>query len=119
MSKALDQFHEDRAIRDATKAVLLADIEHARGSFSAKGVADRVGGRIGDGAKDVYEVAKTQPDSTIGIVAALIGAILVWLGRDTILEVLGLEEVEEASDDEAETPQPALDTPPSGDNDEQ
>ncbi|WP_299192447.1 hypothetical protein [uncultured Erythrobacter sp.] len=119
MSKRLEQFHEDRAIRDAARAVLLADIEHARVSFSAKGVADRVGGRIGDGAKDVLEVAKTQADSNRGIIAALIGAILLWLGRDTILELLGLAEDEDGSQPDTEIEEPSPEVSPPGDDNEQ
>ena len=122
MSNALEQFHEDRAMRDAARTVLLADIEHARVSFSAKGVADRVGGRIGDGAKDVFEVAKTQADGKSGIIAALIAMVLLWLGRDTISEVLGLveehvETLEETS--AAQEPASEPETPSSGDADEQ
>lgn len=137
MSKHLEQFHEDRAIRDAARAVLMADFEHARASFSAKGVADRVGGRIGDGAKDVIEVAKTQADTNRGIIAALIGAVLLWLGRDTILDVLGLSEAEaDSADNEeqasihaedtdvgaeagAENEEPSPEDPPAGDENEQ
>lgn len=102
MSKALKQLREDRAIRDAARAVLMADVVHARASFSAKGVATRVGGRIGDGAKDIAEVAKSQASDNVGIFAAIIGAVLLWLGRDTILELLGLTEGEDAAEDAGE-----------------
>lgn len=144
MSKLLDQFHEDRALRDAAKSVLLADIEHARTSFSPKGFADRVGGRVTDGAKDVYSVAKVHADDNRGIIATLIGAILLWISRDTILEILGLDQTDmqaevqpgsgvEGNDaglrpDETETentfqaeadPPAPLDGLPDGDNDEQ
>lgn len=128
MSKLLGQFHEDKALRDAAKSVLLADIEHARTSFSPKGFADRVGGRIGDGAKDVYSVAKVHADDNRGIIATLIGAILLWISRDTILEMLGLDqtemqtgaetETENTVEAEADTPAP-LDGLPDGDDDEQ
>ena len=102
MSPIEQQFREDRALRDAAKAVLLADIEHARASLSVKGVADRVGGRIGDGAKDVFEAAKAQADDNRGILAALIGAVLLWLAREPIMELLGLAEVAEDTDFEEE-----------------
>lgn len=138
MSKLLEQFHEDKALRDAARAVLVSDVEHARSSLTPKGFADRIGGRIGDGAKDVYSVAKTHADDNRGIIAALIGAILLWVSRDTILEILGLE-VAEGQAEEAEEPQPSsqtdaetedtvdaeaytpapLDDSPDGDNDEQ
>lgn len=91
MSRLEDRLAQDRELRDAARAVLMADIELARTSFTPKGVANRVTGRIGDGAKDVFEVAKAQADDNRGIIAVLIGAILVWLAREPILEILGLE----------------------------
>ncbi|MFU7528890.1 hypothetical protein [Qipengyuania sp. ASV99] len=99
MSDLERRFIEDRAIRDAARAVLMADITHARASLSAKGVAARIGGRIGDGAKDVFEVAKAHSEDNRGIIAALIGAVLLWLGREPILEILGLSDSDETSED--------------------
>ena len=102
MIKLDDQFIQDRALRDSARAVIMADITHARTSFSAKGVADRVGGRIGDGAKDVFEVAKSHSDDKRGIIAVLIGAVLLWLAREPIMEILGLRVFEEEAEDENE-----------------
>lgn len=98
MSKLEEQFLEDRALRDSARAVLLADIEHARTSLTPKAVSERVTGRIGDGAKDVLEVAKTQADDNRGIIAILIGAVLLWLARGPILEILGLDPESEGFD---------------------
>ncbi|MEP3421186.1 MAG: hypothetical protein ABJN35_05595 [Erythrobacter sp.] len=95
------QFIQDRALRNSARAVIMADIEHTRTSFSAKGVANRVGGRIGDGAKDVFEVAKTHSDDKRGIVALLIGAFLLWLAREPILEIVGLLN-DDAFDDDSD-----------------
>lgn len=89
MSRLPEQFHEDQALRDAARAVLFADLEHARVTLSGKGVASRVAGRIGDGAKDVIEVAKGQADDKRGIIAALVAALFLWLARGPILEILG------------------------------
>jgi hypothetical protein len=98
MSPLEEQLREDRALRDAAKAVLLADIEHARTILTPKGVADRVGGRIGDGAKDVFETAKAHADDNRGILAALIGAVLLWIAREPIMELLGLADAAEDAD---------------------
>ena len=92
MSPLEQRFEEDRRLRDAARAVLLADIDHARTSLSAKGVASRVGTRIGDGAIDVFETAREQASDHRGIIAALIGAVLLWLGREPILAALGLDD---------------------------
>lgn len=130
MSPLEQQFIEDRALRDAAKAVLLADIEHARTNLTAKGVADRVGGRIGDGAKDVFEAAKAQAEDNRGILAVLIGAVLLWLAREPIMELLGLADLAEDADieqgaassdglPEADIPPQNSAAMPSGDDNEQ
>ena len=95
MSKLDQRFHEDKALRDAARKVLMADIEHAKTSLSGKHLAGRVVGRVGEGAQDVFEVAKTQADDKRGILAALVGAILLWISREPIMEILGLSEPDE------------------------
>lgn len=104
MSNLYQRFTEDRRMRDAAKMVFIADAKHARASLSGKGVAERIGGRISVGAKDVFETAKSASQDNLGIIAALIGAVLLWFSRGPILELLGLSEDEgqpgEYDDDE-------------------
>ena len=90
MSDLEERLREDRELRDAARAVLMSDVEHLKSSLSAKEMFSRVGSRIGDGAVDVFETAKEQAADNRGIIAALIGAILLWLGREPILDALGL-----------------------------
>ena len=136
MSKLEQRLAEDRQLRDSARAVLMADIEHARTSLSAKGMADRVGTRIGDGAVEVFELAKQKTGSNGGIIAALIGAIILWLGREPLIEAferatqdldteendtdasqepLTTSEELDATDDGSHAPTPPAST---GDNDE-
>ena len=110
MTKLPAQFIEDRAIRDAAFDVLKADIEHAKVSLAPKGVVGRVGGRIGDGAKDVFEVAKTNADDNRGVLAILLGALALFLARGPILELFrgqqdDEEDAGEAAPDDAESAQ--------------
>jgi hypothetical protein len=90
MSELDRQFHEDRALRDAARRNLLADVAHLRANLSGEGIAKRVLGRLGDGAVDVLESAKEQAEDKRGVLAALIGALFIWLAREPILETLGL-----------------------------
>lgn len=115
MKSIEERFYADRALRDAAKAVLLADIDHARTSFSAKGVADRVGTRIGEGAADVLDTAKDVANDNRGIIAALIGAILLWLGREPLFEALGFGDEAEA---DADADEPVSENTSPGDNHE-
>ncbi|QFT77814.1 hypothetical protein [Erythrobacter sp. THAF29] len=100
MSDLWQQFLEDRALRDAARANFLADLEHAKESFSGKGVAERIVDRIGDGARDVFEQASETAEDNRGIIAALIGAILLWLSRGPIMEMLGFADPDLETDNE-------------------
>jgi hypothetical protein len=126
MSKIGQRFIEDRALRDAARKVFMADLAHAKSSLSGAGLASRVAGRVGDGAKDVLEVAKVHADDNRGVLAGLTGALLLWIAREPILEILGLapdlgddgaghatdiDLGEEALDETAEPPLPLQDTP--------
>ncbi|MBD2841913.1 hypothetical protein [Erythrobacter rubeus] len=108
--KDLDQnFYEDRALRDAAREVFLADLAHVRASLSGTGIAGRMVDRVGEGAKDVFQTAKENADDNPGIIAALIGAILLWISRGTIFEMLGLtnsddHEVDEIASSDGTTP---------------
>lgn len=126
MSDLPAEFVEDRALRDAARAVLMADIEHARDSLSGKRVAARVAGTIGDGAKDAIDVAKTHAHDNRGILAGLIALLALWFAREPLLEMFGRvtepedapepasedhpEAAAEASANEIETPQDAPET---------
>ena len=104
MTKLPQQFLEDRALRDAARDVFMADIQHARTSISGKGIAARVGSRVGDGAKDVFEVAKVHADDNRGILAALLGALVLFFAREPILEILGITPSPDAEDVNEEEP---------------
>lgn len=124
MSDLRQQFLEDRALRDAAKANFLADVEHAKESLSGKGVAGRIVDRIGDGARDVFEQASETAEDNRGIIAALIGAILLWISRGPIMEMLGLEKPDDEVDNEdgGDAQVESADTPafpiPSGEDDD-
>lgn len=130
MTKLPQQFIEDRALRDAARDVFMADIEHARTSTSGQGIATRIGSRVGDGAKDVFEVAKVHADDNRGILAALIGAIVLFFAREPILEIFGITPSKDESEtvvaedgipvenDEAVELERQADQPVSGDDDE-
>ena len=102
MSGLDQQFKEDKALRDAALGVLKADIEHAKTSLTGKAIADRMGSRIGDGAKDVVEIAKGHADDNRGILAVLIGALLLWFVREPILDLLGFGSASEHDSDPRE-----------------
>jgi hypothetical protein len=100
------RFIEDRALRDAARAVLEEDVARLRESLEEEGVTSRVTSSVGTnitvriraGANDVLEQAKQAASNHRGVLAVLIGAILLWLMRGPLLAL-----IEGEAEDEADT----------------
>jgi hypothetical protein len=101
-------------MRDAARAVLAEDIEHLRASLSEQGIASRVTSgvsgtitaRLRSGARDVLAQAKAQAGDHKGVLAILVGAIILWLARGPILDWIdGWADAD--LDEEPETDHPA------------
>jgi hypothetical protein len=94
MTQLPRRFIEDRALRDAARAVLVNDIDRLRASLDEQGIASRVSSgvtttissRIRSGARDVLDQAKAQAGDHKGVLALLIGGIILWLSRGPILD---------------------------------
>ncbi len=94
MTRLPDRFIEDRAMRDKARAVLAEDIEHLRASLDDQGIASRVSTgvtstistRIRSGARDVLDQAKAQAGDNKGVIALLVGAIILWFAREPIFQ---------------------------------
>ena len=105
MTDLPQRFIEDRRLRDAARAVLAEDIERLRANLSEQGIASRVSSgvsstissRIRTGARDVLAQAKAQAGDHKGVLAVLVGAIVLWLARGPILD--WLDEFDDAEDD--------------------
>jgi len=93
VNKLDQQFVEDRALRDAAKQNVLADIELLKSGWNERGLTKRITSRIGGGAVDVFERASDTADDNRGVLVALIGAVVLWFASGALLELFG-----EASD---------------------
>lgn len=114
MTRLPDRFIEDRALRDAARAVLTADIELLRASLSEQGIASRVStgvsstisARIRTGAHDLLHEIEAQAGERKGMIALLVAAVILWFSRGSLLE-LAEELLESDFDDEDPAPAPA------------
>lgn len=96
MTRLPARFLEDRALRDAARAVLDEDIARLRASLDQQGVASRVSSSLGStvtariraGAGDVLQQAKERASDHPGVLALLLGAILLWLMRGPLMALL-------------------------------
>ena len=82
------RLREDRAMRDQALALVKADIAHLKADYSEKGVGERAKERLLGGATDIYEEAAEVASDNRGIAAAVIAALLVWIARNPILNLL-------------------------------
>ena len=114
MTRLPQSFIEDRAIRDAARAVLVEDIERLRASLSEEGIASRVSAGVGStitnrirsGARDVLAQAKAQAGDHKGMLAVLVGAIVLWLARGPILDWLDeFADIVDDTDPDAASPE--------------
>ncbi len=96
MTRLPQNFIEDRRLRDAARALLAEDIERLRANLGEEGIASRVSSgvsstitsRIRTGARDVLAQARAQAGDHKGVLAVLVGAIILWFARGPILEWL-------------------------------
>jgi hypothetical protein len=110
MTRLPDRFIEDRALRDAARAVLTEDIARLRAGLSEQGIASRVSagfsatisGRIGAGARDVLARARAQAGDHKGVFALLVGAIILWFARGPIGDWFDSLDADMTDDDETE-----------------
>lgn len=90
------QLREDRALRNAARALLEADVAHLRASLSGKSIGSRIVDRIGEGAEDVFDQAVELAEDHKGVLATLIAAIVLWFARHPIMSLFTGEDDESA-----------------------
>jgi hypothetical protein len=106
MTSLPQRYIEDKALRDAAKSVLDADLAHFKKALDEQGIAGRVRtqitgkvkDRISAGARDVLEQAKGAAEDHRGVLAVLVGALILWLAREPLLGLLGLDDAPDDAD---------------------
>lgn len=112
MSKLEQQFLEDRALRNAAKALLDADIARVKANLDDKSVGKRALDRAKDGAAEVFEQASIKADTNHGILVVLIGAIVLWFARNPILSLfMEDEELDQLTETNGDASPESITTP--------
>lgn len=101
------RYLEDKALRDAAKGVLDADLAHFKASLAEQGLLGRVSGqitgkvkrRLSAGAHDVLEQARQAAGDHRGVLAVLVGALILWLAREPLLGLLGFDAPDDPTQD--------------------
>lgn len=123
MTRLPDHFIEDRALRDAARALLTDDIERLRAHLDQEGIASRVSssvgsnisGRIRSGARDVLAQARAQAGDHKGVLAVLVGAIILWFAHGPILDWFNEFDADDNDNEAAPDPEWATDDASQGD----
>jgi hypothetical protein len=97
MTRLPPHFIEDRALRNAARAVLAEDLTRLRARLDEQGIASRVStsvtgritGRIRAGADDLLATARAQAGDHKGVLALLVGALALFFARAPIMDWLG------------------------------
>lgn len=94
------QLREDRMLRDAARAMVEADVAYLRASLAGRSIPNRIADRIGEGATDAMEEAAELAGEHRGILAAAVAALILWLARHPLMNlVLGEDDEAERKDD--------------------
>ncbi|NNC59033.1 MAG: hypothetical protein HKO05_03470 [Erythrobacter sp.] len=105
MSRIDQQLHEDRLLRNAARALVDADIARVKADLDSGSLGRRAVARIKDGAEELLETASDAAESKPGVLAALIGAVVLWFARNPIFEALRDPDYD-AESEEHQTPNP-------------
>ena len=81
MNRPERQMREDRAVRNAARALVDADIAQLKNTFSGKSLAKRVTDRVSEGSKDIFEEAVDAADNHRGALATLVAAVALWFAH--------------------------------------
>lgn len=79
---------EDRAMRDAARALVDADLARIKAGLAERSVPARAMDRAAEGAVDVLEQVTEAASRNKGLLAALTGAAAIWLARHPLLALL-------------------------------
>lgn len=92
------QLNQDRALRDAAKAVVQADIAFLKEDFTPSALK----WRMADGAAEIFDHAKDVADDNKGVLGTLVAAVILWFARNSILDLLSDAEGDEAPEHNAD-----------------
>jgi hypothetical protein len=92
------QLAQDRALRDAAKAVIQADIAFLKEDLAPSALTSR----MADGATEVFDRAKDVAEDNKGILGTLVAAVILWFARNPILDLLAGDRDDEQHDEAPE-----------------
>lgn len=95
------QLREDRDTRDQALALVKQDIAHLKSDYQDKGIGERAVDKLKGSANGIYGEAVEVASDHRGVLAAVIGAIVLWFARHPIMAFLtGSKDAEDERDED-------------------
>ena len=88
MSPRREQLLHDRHLRDAARALVMADWDNLRADLSVRSLGERAVDRLADGASEVYDEAMEVAADNKGALTAIVAALVLWFARNPIREAI-------------------------------
>ena len=79
---------ENRHVREAARALVEADLKNLRADLSIRSIGERAVDRLTEAAGEVCEEAIEVATENKGIVAAMLGVLLLWFAREPLQDAL-------------------------------
>ncbi len=95
MSALKDRLIEDLLVRNAAKAIMLADFERVRADLSARGVGGRIADTFTEEAAELSDEVISLAEQNKALIGGVVAALTLWLARGPIGRLLGWDEREE------------------------
>jgi hypothetical protein len=110
-AKLYIRMKEDRALRDAAQALVKSDVAHLRADLAIRGIGARVAGRVGESAVNILDEAVDVAENNRGVLAGLVGALLLWFVRNPVISLFTDDELPDGeipTEDAADLPEQEL-----------
>lgn len=88
MSQAEEQLAEDRTLRDAALLLFKSDLALVKADLRERGIAARIGARIGASTMDMVDDALDFAEERRGTLAAIAAALVAWFARGPIIDAV-------------------------------
>lgn len=94
MTSLKRQMREDKATRDAARALIDADLEQVKTLVTSAQLKEQASEQVSDKGSEALKAATDAVDKNKGYIAAVVGGVILWLARGAIRSVF-----EKLSDD--------------------
>lgn len=84
MNDLASRLAEDRAVRDAARAVHQTNLTQVKADLAARSIAGRIAAKARDDALDLADEVLVVAKDSKGIIAGAIAALALWFLRDRV-----------------------------------